>query len=96
MYSITNRELRIAKDIFEYLEGIDICSAAAVAVASLKKALDEGKVMAEDKILLNITGGGFLRLKQTHLLHKLKPNIILGDTQIDAQKMLNKLGHKDI
>jgi len=73
------------------LEGIDICSAASVAVASLVKALEQGKVKTDDTILLNITGGGYLRLKQSHLLHHLKPDIVLDNTQIDAQKILTKL-----
>ncbi|MCD8312671.1 MAG: cysteate synthase, partial [Bacteroidales bacterium] len=40
------------------LEGIDIYSAAAVAVASLEQAVSCGAVEKDEVIMLNITGGG--------------------------------------
>ncbi len=55
---VTNSEAAKAKDIFERTEGIDIMPAAAVAVAALMEAVDRGQVGADEKILLNITGGG--------------------------------------
>lgn len=93
MYSITNQELRRAGEAFEHLEGIDICSPAAVAVASIIKALKQGKVRSEDKILLNITGGGLMRLKQSHLLHYLQPDVTVDNPDVDIEEILLKLDH---
>ncbi|MGC9444940.1 MAG: cysteate synthase [Candidatus Methanospirareceae archaeon] len=63
-YGITNAEAREAERLFEDNEGIDLDPAASVAVASLQKAVDDGVVKREDRILLNITGGGYKRLKE--------------------------------
>jgi cysteate synthase len=64
MYGITNDEALEAEKLFEGEEGIDLDPAASVAVASLIKAVDDGVVKTGDKILLNITGGGYKRLKE--------------------------------
>ncbi len=58
VFSITNEEARYASWLFEECEGIDIDPAAAVAVASLIKAVKEAEVIPESVILLNISGGG--------------------------------------
>lgn len=55
---VDNQNARLAAETFEQLEGVDIHPAAAVAVASLCEAVKNGKVMADDKVMLNITGGG--------------------------------------
>jgi len=64
MYGITNDEAREAEKLFVDVEGIDLDPAASVAVASLMKAVDDGSVEKDAKILLNITGGGYKRLKE--------------------------------
>ncbi len=79
MYGITNEEARDAQGLFQDQEGIDILPAAAVAVASLLKAVEEGKVGLKDKILLNITGGGKKRLRED-----------IGLQQIEADLSINK------
>lgn len=45
---------------FRNLEGYELLPAACVAVASLAKAVEEGKFSKEDYIMLNCTGGGTL------------------------------------
>ena len=45
---------------YRNLEGYELLPAACVAVAALAKAVEEGKVGKEDKIMLNCTGGGTL------------------------------------
>jgi len=62
--SVTNAELAEWKKRFEELEGCDIYSAAAVALASLAQAVEKGIVRPEDCIMLNITGGGEQLRKQ--------------------------------
>jgi cysteate synthase len=64
MLGITNDEAREAEKLFEGEEGIDLDPAASVAVASLLKAVEDGVVKKEDNILLNITGGGYKRVKE--------------------------------
>lgn len=58
MFAVTNEEAGNAGALFEKTEGIDIEPAAAVAVASLKQAIEQKKVEKEAVIMLNITGGG--------------------------------------
>lgn len=64
IYSVSNEELNNWSRIFEEKEGIDIHPAAAVAVASLSKAVANGDVSGNDIIMLNITGAGEKRAKE--------------------------------
>jgi len=73
-YAVKNEELDAAAKLFENLEGIDISPEAAVALGSLIKAIDNGNVKPEEKILINITGAGFERIKKDYGLYKLKPD----------------------
>jgi len=73
MYAISNDAAKEGVKLFEELEGIDIFPPAGVAVASLIKAVESGKVKADDHIVLNITGGGVKRLEQDYHLHKIEP-----------------------
>ena len=57
-YKITNEEAKNAAEIFEKLEGYSVDPAAAVAIASLIKAVELNKVQKEEIIVLNVTGGG--------------------------------------
>ena len=63
MYNITNEDLNFWQRRFEALEGYDIYSAAAVAVASLAEAVRTGAVRKDEIIMLNVTGGGEERAK---------------------------------
>ncbi|MBN1455005.1 MAG: cysteate synthase [Methanomicrobia archaeon] len=76
-YGITNAEAREAERLFECKEGIDLDPAAAVAVASLLKALDAGLVKQADRILLNITGGGYKRVKEDCALYHIEKRMAL-------------------
>ena len=61
MHGVTNQEARKAAALFEATEGCDIDPAAAVAVASLCKAVTDRRVDAEESVVINITGGGRVR-----------------------------------
>lgn len=78
-HSVTNREAKDAEKFWESFEQIDINPAAAVALASLMKALDEGSVDPGSCILLNITGGGIQRARED-----------LGMASIPVKAILNK------
>ncbi len=61
----TNAQARKAAALFLETEGCDIHPAAAVATASLVKAVAEGKVEKSATVMLNITGGGEQLYKTT-------------------------------
>lgn len=61
---VTKEEALEAKAVFEQIEGIDIMSPAAVALASLIKAKEHGKIKRDDIILLNVSGAGVDRIKE--------------------------------
>ncbi len=72
----TNAQARKAADLFKELEGVDIHPAAAVATATLIKAVKDGKVERDATIMLNITGGGEELFKKKKGTVQHEPNII--------------------
>lgn len=81
---VTNEELRAAGELFEKLEGIDINPAAAVAVCSLKKALESGKISKDETVMLNITGGGERRFKSENEFVQAEPDLVIPATEDSA------------
>jgi cysteate synthase len=77
IYGITNEECEMAKTLFEREEGIDLDPAASVAVASLIKAVGDGFVEKNNRILLNITGGGYKRLKADYKLYEIEKRVAI-------------------
>jgi cysteate synthase len=73
MYGVTEAEAVKAKRLFESREGIDILPPAAVAVAALVQACEQGIVDRSRRVLLNITGGGQERLAEDMPLHMVEP-----------------------
>jgi len=61
MYAVSNEDARSAGRLFAAAEEIDLDPAAAVAVASLARAVEKGFIGPEKRILLNVTGGGYER-----------------------------------
>jgi cysteate synthase len=82
----TNEEARAAAELFERTEGNDVHPAAAVAVATLKKAVEDGTIHKEATVMLNITGGGEKRFKQDKKVHYLKP-VHVFDISPDAEQV---------
>lgn len=74
MFAITNAAAKKAAELFEQAEGCDIHPAAAVATASLIKAVAEGKIDKEKIVMLNITGGGERKAQEGKELWYLKPS----------------------
>jgi cysteate synthase len=72
-----NSAAQLAVDEFLELEGIDIEPAAGVAVACLREAAVQGRVEKEAVVLLNITGGGRLRLGRDYPLVPAQPRLRL-------------------
>jgi len=84
----TNQEARIAGELFEKTEGIDLHPAAKVAVASLISAVENNRVEKDAIIMLNITGGGEERFKKDNQLFFLKPDLVFDiDPDFDEVKL---------
>lgn len=60
VYLADNNDIMYWMMQYRNLEGYELLPAACVAVASLAKAVGEGKVSKEDYVMLNCTGGGTL------------------------------------
>ena len=78
MFAVTNAMARKARKLFKELEGVDIYSAAGVALASLVNAVNAGKIAKDATVMLNITGGGEEHFKATKELWYLKPSHVFG------------------
>ncbi|MEG1621742.1 MAG: cysteate synthase [Alistipes sp.] len=74
MFVVTNPQARRAKALYKELEGVDIYSAAGVALASLIKAVADGKIDKKAVVMLNITGGGEMHFKEGRKLWFLQPS----------------------
>lgn len=89
----TNEEARIAGNLFLETEGIDIHPAAAIATATLMTAVKNNVVKNDSLIMLNITGGGEERFKNSHELHYLKPLLYfdVDPNESEVREELSKL-----
>ena len=87
IYKVTNSEIDEWKARFKELEGIDIYSAASVAVASLSQAVAEKAVGKEEVIMLNITGGGESLTKEHHDVVYARPDMVI-DTFLPAEQII--------
>lgn len=86
----TNAQARKAKELFKELEGIDIYSAAGVALASLIKAVADGTVDKKATVMLNITGGGEELMRSKKQMWNLEPSHIFSLTP-DADDVIAKV-----
>jgi cysteate synthase len=73
MYAVSNNEARAAGTLFTDLEGIDLDPAAAVCTASLIRACGDGSTDKSRTVVLNITGGGYERVREDHVLIPVQP-----------------------
>jgi len=68
MYAVSNEEGKKAMQLIRDMVGIDPDPAAAVATAALMQAAETGTVGPDNHILLNITGGGYERIREDYTL----------------------------
>jgi cysteate synthase len=59
-------------------------SAAAVATAALVQAAESGIVSAQSHIVLNLTGGGYKRVKEDYTLYQIRPATVVSMTEPDT------------
>jgi cysteate synthase len=86
-YTVTNKEIGEAGELFDKMEGCDIHPAAAAAVAGLCQASAMGRISKTDTVLLNITGGGVKKLESEGKKIPLEPDIVFthkGDVSTKA------------
>jgi len=86
MFKVSNEEIVYWMLQFFNLEGVDIFPAAAAAVAGLSQAIKEGKVKADETIMLNITGGGMLAATSKGFIHK-EPDLVLSP-ELDEKEII--------
>lgn len=89
VYGIDNSRARSCRNLFEGVEDIDIMAPAAVAVSALIEAVELGRVQSDDHILLNITGGGFERLKEDFDLQKIQPELYIDSLDVEIGEILS-------
>lgn len=94
MYAMSNEEASRARSLFEEKEEIDIDPAAAVAIAALIKAVEEGSVSADERIVLNITGGGQKKLRQDMPVWPIIPDLHVSGKDKDAEAEIIATVHK--
>lgn len=63
METVSSEAAGVAGLLFTQLEGVDPDPAAAVCVAGLIKAVQNGTIQRDDRILLAITGGGYEKIR---------------------------------
>ena len=88
-YTATNEDIIIWLLKVLALEGYDIFPASATAVASLAKAVKEGKVKKDDTIMLNITGCGLINSQREGYQFK-KPDLVI-DPDLDTAEIIRQV-----
>ncbi|MGD2089306.1 MAG: cysteate synthase [Candidatus Aminicenantes bacterium] len=77
VYAVNNQEAIEASKEFEALEGVDLDPGASVCTAALIKAVKNKIVRKDETILLNITGGGFKKIKRDYHCNSIEPEVII-------------------
>ena len=92
-YGITIQEAQAAKTLFEKIEGIDIMSPGAVALAALQQAVEKQIVRPDERILLNISGG-VERFKRENEWRVVEPHLIISKQEAMMPSIIERLEHR--
>jgi cysteate synthase len=92
MYSVSNTEGRDAMNRIRETVGIDLDPAAAIAAAALVQAVERDMVGRDDHILLNLTGGGYERIREDFTLCPVEPSAraVPGEPAEDLKECLGE------
>ncbi len=90
MLKATNAQAEAAQRLFLETEGVDIYSAAGVALHSLVESVQAGTVRPDDTVMLNITGGGEKMFQKDKRLWRLEPSLVF-PLDPDPEKTLEKV-----
>lgn len=85
--TVDNETAAAAATLFDRLEGIDLAPAASVAVAHLIAATRSGIVRADEPVMLNVTGGGYRRVREEHRLEQVPATRIIERTAFTAESV---------
>jgi cysteate synthase len=77
MYGIRNAAGADADKLIRETVGIDPDPAAAIATAALVEAVEKDIIGDGDHILLNLTGGGYERIREDFTLHPVTPSTVI-------------------
>lgn len=89
MFTVTNDEIVQWIVRFYKREGYDILPAAATAVCSVAKALEEGKIHKDDYVMINVTGGGLMNAQKKGVVYA-EPDLILSP-DLPAEEIVEKV-----
>ena len=84
---VSNAETELAMQLFLETEGVDIHPASGVALASLIKEAQSGRIERDSTIMLNITGGGEAHYKAEREIFHLRPSIVFPLTANEEEVM---------
>lgn len=85
--AVDNETATAAGALFERLEGIDLAPAASVAVAHLVAAVKAGIVRSDDPIMLNVTGGGYRRVRDDVRPHAVEATRVIDRDEFTADSV---------
>jgi cysteate synthase len=91
--SFTNDQADKAGEIFRKTEGIDPSPAAAVAIAHLLRDAERGAIGKEEIVMLNVTGGGFDRVRENEPVQQIEPTRIIEREMFDPRTIEQELKH---
>lgn len=89
VFKVTNDEIVEWLLKFYKYEGYDILPPAAAAVASVSKALAEGKIKKDDTVMINVTGGGLIKAKSKGFVEA-QPALVLSP-DLPAEEIVAKV-----
>ncbi|HBL49840.1 MAG TPA: cysteate synthase [Firmicutes bacterium] len=81
----TNGQADEAIKLFQKTEGAVICPEGGIALASLISHVKNMQVNKDDVIMLNITGGGFDRIKEELKIQPLKPTVVIDKKDFNTE-----------
>jgi len=89
---VDNETARAAASLFERLEGIDVDPAAAVAIAHLLAAVKAGVVGRDEPVMLNVTGGGYRRIRDDLPVREVTPTRVIMREQFNPGSVAEIMG----
>ena len=91
--AVSNAEARAARALFQETEGCDISAEAGVAAASLMKKAGAGELGRDALVMLNVTGGGYERLRNDPGALKPGADLEIGKDEFDPDRFLEAISH---
>ncbi len=85
--AVTNEEARRARNLFRDTEGCDIGAEAGVALASLQRRVRAGQIDGDALVMLNVTGGGFERIREAGLVRAVKPDAVFTREEFSGSRL---------